>query len=89
MSAETGLSPKGPPPAAKIEAAMVEAVGRRIGADAPTDDAELISASVDRIEVRRTEIEITLLNQDYTSNDDKTAPVLTVPWSSRRIERHP
>ena len=49
--------------------------------DAPSNDAELISADVDRIEVRRTEIAITLRSQDHTSNDDKAAPVLTVPWS--------
>jgi site-specific DNA recombinase len=68
-------------PAAKIEAAIVEAVRGHIGPDAPGDDAELISADVDRIEVRRTEIVITLRRQDHTSNEDKPAAVLTVPWS--------
>ena len=68
-------------PAAKIEAAIVEAVRGHIGPDALGDDAELIRADVDRIEVRRTEIAITLRRQDHTSNDDQAAPVLTVPWS--------
>jgi site-specific DNA recombinase len=68
-------------PAVKIEAAIVEAVRVHIGPDASNDDAELISAYVDRIEVRRTEIVITLRSQDHSSNEDRPAAVLAVPWS--------
>jgi site-specific DNA recombinase len=68
-------------PAAKVEAAIVDAVRRHIGPDAPSDDTELISAHVRRIEVRRTEIAVTLLSQDHASNDDTTTSVLAVPWS--------
>jgi site-specific DNA recombinase len=52
-----------------------------IGPDAPNDDTELIIACVHRIEVRRTEIAVTLLRQDHASNDDTTTSVLAVPWS--------
>jgi site-specific DNA recombinase len=52
-----------------------------IGPDAPNDDTELIIACVHRIEVRRTEIAVTLLRQDHASNDDTTSSVLAVPWS--------
>jgi hypothetical protein len=41
-------------PAAKIEAIIVGAVRGHIGPDAPSDDAELITTCVHRIEVRRT-----------------------------------
>jgi site-specific DNA recombinase len=68
-------------PATKIEATIVEAVRGRIGPDAPSDDTELISAYVHRIEVRRTEIAVTLLSQDHASNDDTTTSLLVVPWS--------
>jgi site-specific DNA recombinase len=68
-------------PAVKIEAAIVDAVRQHAGSDAPSDAAELISAYVHRIEVRRAEIAVTLLSQDHASNDDTTTSVLTVPWS--------
>jgi site-specific DNA recombinase len=68
-------------PAVKIEAAIVGAVRAHIGPDAPSDDAEPITARVHRIEIRRTEIAVTLLSEDHASNDDTTTSVLTVPWS--------
>jgi site-specific DNA recombinase len=66
-------------PAAKVEAAIADAVRRHVGPDAPSDDAELITTCVHRIEMRPTEIAVTLLSED--ANDDTTASVLTVPWS--------
>ena len=66
-------------PALKIEAAIVGAVRAHIGPDAPSDDAELTTTCVHRIEMRPTEIAVTLLSED--ANDDRTASVLTVPWS--------
>ena len=55
-------------PAVKIEAAIVGAVRAHIGPDAPSDDAELITTCVHRIEVRRTEIAVPLLSEDHASN---------------------
>jgi hypothetical protein len=76
-------------PAAKIEAAIVDAVRRHLGPDAPNDDAELISTCVWRIEVRRTEIVISLLGEDRGSEDGKDdPPFLTVPWSKTPHRRH-
>jgi site-specific DNA recombinase len=40
----------------------------------------LITTCVRRIEVRRTEIAVSLLNEDRASNGDITPSVLTVPW---------
>jgi hypothetical protein len=57
------------------------AVRGHIGPDAPGDDAELITTCVHRIEVRRTEIAVSLLSEDRASNGDTTPSVLTVPWS--------
>jgi site-specific DNA recombinase len=74
-------------PAVKIEAAIVGAVRAHIGSDATSDDAELISACVHRIEVRRTEIAVALLSQDHASNDDTTTSVLAVPWSKSQHRR--
>ena len=68
-------------PAAKVEAVVLDAVRRHIGHDAPVDNTELITTYVRQIEVRRTEIVISLLSEDHASNDDTTASVLTVPWS--------
>jgi hypothetical protein len=67
--------------AAKIEAAIVDAIRRHFGLDAPSDDAELIARCVHRIEVRRTEIAVALLSHDDTFNADATRFVLAVPWS--------
>ena len=61
-------------PAAKIEAAIVDAVRGHLGPDAPVDDAELITAEVRHIEVRRREIAISLADED-----DAGDTVLTVP----------
>src|SRR6201996_1538828 len=47
-------------PAVKIENAIVDAVRRHIGRDAPSDDSELITTCVRRIEARPTEIAISL-----------------------------
>jgi DNA invertase Pin-like site-specific DNA recombinase len=69
-------------PAAKIEATIVGAVRLHIGPDAPTDDTELITTCVQRIEVRQTEITIALAGRDQDSEDETIdPPVLTVPWS--------
>jgi site-specific DNA recombinase len=68
-------------PAAKVEAAIVGALRGHIGLEVPSDDAELIATFVHRIEVRRTEIAVTLLSHDHTSDYDTTTSVLAVPWS--------
>ena len=76
-------------PAAKIEAVVLDAVRRHIGHDAPIDNTELITTYVRRIEVRRTEIAISLLSEDHASEDEKDDPlVLTVPWSKTPHRRH-
>jgi site-specific DNA recombinase len=76
-------------PAAKVEAVVLDAVRRHIGDDAPSDDADLITTHVRRIEVRRTAIAILLLNEDNASEDEKGNPlVLTVPWSKTPHRRH-
>jgi site-specific DNA recombinase len=76
-------------PAAKIEAVVLDAVRRHIGHDAPSDDAEMITTYFRRIEVRRTEIAISLLSLDHASEDEKDDPlVLTVPWSKAPHRRH-
>jgi site-specific DNA recombinase len=76
-------------PAVKVEAVIVDAVRRHIGPDAPGDDTEMISTYVQRIEVRRTEIAISLGSEDLDS-EEKTVdpPVLTVPWSKTPYRRH-
>jgi hypothetical protein len=69
-------------PAAKVEAAIVDAVRRQIRPDAPSDDTEMITTCVRRIEVRRTEIAISLANEERDSEEETIDPaVLTVPWS--------
>ena len=76
-------------PAAKIEAVVLDAVRRHIGHDAPTDTIELITTYVRQIEVRRTEIAISLMNEENASEDEKDNPlVLTVPWSKTPHRRH-
>jgi hypothetical protein len=50
-----------------------------VGPDAPVDTTELITTYVRQIEVRRTEIVISLLGEDQVSEDKKGKPlVLTV-----------
>jgi hypothetical protein len=73
-------------PAAKVEAVVLDAVRRHIGDDAPIDNTEPITTYVRRIEVKRTEIAIWLLNEDNASDDDLL--VLTVPWSKTPHRRH-
>jgi site-specific DNA recombinase len=69
-------------PAAKVEAIIVEAVRRHVGPDAPVDTTELITTHVRQIEVRRTEIVISLQSGDRASEDETDNPlILTVPWS--------
>jgi site-specific DNA recombinase len=69
-------------PAAKVEAVIVDSVRRHIGHDAPIDNTELITTHVRQIEVRRTEIAISLMNEENASEDEKDSSlVLTVPWS--------
>jgi site-specific DNA recombinase len=76
-------------PAAKIEAIVVEAVRHDIEPDATADNAELIAMHVDRIEVRRAEIVVSLLSDDRASDDEEHAPVaLTLPWSKTARTRH-
>ena len=68
---------------------FVDAVRRHIGHDAPIDNTELITTYVRQIEVRRTEIAISLLSEDHASEDEKDNPlVLTVPWSKTPHRRH-
>jgi site-specific DNA recombinase len=74
-------------PAGKIEAAIVDAVRRHIGPDAPSDDMELIPAHVRQIEVRQTEIAISLVCDDHGSDGDTAPSVLTVPWSKTAYRR--
>jgi hypothetical protein len=61
-------------PAAKIEAVVRDAVHRHIGDDEPTDDTELITTHVRQIEVRRTEIAISLLKEEIASEDEQDNP---------------
>src|SRR5271169_4360988 len=76
-------------PAAKIEAVVLDAVRRHIGHDAPVDNTELVTTYVRQIEVRRTEIAISLLSEDHASEDEKDNPlVLTAPWSKTPHRRH-
>jgi hypothetical protein len=76
-------------PAAKIEAVIVEAVRRYIGDDTPTDNTELITTFVRRVEVRRFEIAISLRSDDHALEDETDNPlVLTVPWSQTPHRRH-
>jgi hypothetical protein len=51
-------------PAAKVEATIVDTVRRHIGLDAPSDDTDLINTCIRRIEVRRSEITISLTRED-------------------------
>ena len=76
-------------PATKIEAIALDAVRRHIGHDASSDDTELITTYIRRIEVRRTEFAISLPNDENASEDEKDDPlVLTVPWSKTPHRRH-
>jgi hypothetical protein len=69
-------------PAVKVEAVIVDAVRRHVGPEAPSDDTKLITTRVQRIEVRRTEITISLTTEDRDSEEETVDPrVLTVPWS--------
>jgi len=52
-------------PAAKVEAVIVDSVRRHIGHDAPVENTELVTTYVRQIEVRRTEIAISLLSDDH------------------------
>jgi site-specific DNA recombinase len=76
-------------PAAKVEAVIVEAVRRHVGPDAPVDTTELITTHLRQIEVRRTEIVISLKSGDRVSEDETDNPlILTVPWSKTPHRRH-
>jgi hypothetical protein len=62
---------------------------RHIGHDAPVDNTELITTYVRQIEVRRTEIAISLRSEDQASEVEKDNPlVLTMPWSKTPHRRH-
>ena len=76
-------------PAAKIEGSIIERVRRHIGLDAPADDTELMTTWVRRIEVRQTEIAISLASEERDSEERTVnAPVLTVPWGKTPQRRH-
>jgi site-specific DNA recombinase len=76
-------------PAAKVEAVVVEAVRKKVGPDAPADNAELISARVGKVEVRRAEVVVSLRSDDRDSDDRESAHVvLTLPWSKTARTRH-
>jgi site-specific DNA recombinase len=76
-------------PTAKIEAVVLDAVRRHIGDEAPTDNTELITTHVRRIEVRPIEIAVALLNEENVPEDEQdNPPVLTVPWSKMPHRRH-
>jgi hypothetical protein len=76
-------------PAAKVEAVVLDAVRRHIGPDAPIDNTEVITTRVRRIEVRRAEIAISLMNEENASEDEQGGSlVLTVPWSKTPHRRH-
>jgi site-specific DNA recombinase len=76
-------------PAPKVEAVVLDAVRRHIGPDAPIDTTELITAYVRQIEVRRTEIAISLLNEHQGSEDERDNPlILIVPWRKTPHRRH-
>jgi site-specific DNA recombinase len=76
-------------PAAKVEAVVFDAIRQHIGDGAPIDTTELITTYVRQIEVRRSEIAISLMNEDNASEDEQANPVvLTVPWSKTPHRRH-
>src|SRR5271154_3180215 len=76
-------------PAAKVEVVVVDAVRRHIGSDAPIDNAELISTYVNRIEVRRTGIAVSLRGEERASDDGEDGPsVLTAPGGEPAHRRH-
>src|ERR1700675_3599180 len=58
-------------PAAKVEAVVLDAVRRHVGHDAPIDNTELVTTYVRQSEVRRTEIAISLMNEETASEDEK------------------
>jgi site-specific DNA recombinase len=73
----------------KVEAVIVDAVRRHVGPDAPSDETELITTCVRRIEVRRTEIAISLASEDRDAEKETVdPPVLTVPWRKTPYRRH-
>ena len=79
-------------PAAKIEAVVVDALRRQIGHDATIDSAELLTTYVRQSEVRRTEVAISLLNEDQASEEVRGARRLTdtiLPQSSSPAEAPP
>jgi hypothetical protein len=61
--------------------------GARIEPDAPADDAELITTCVQWIEVRRSEIAISLAGKD-DAGDTVNPTILTLPWSKTTHRRH-
>jgi hypothetical protein len=76
-------------PATKIEAVVADSVRRHIGHDAPIGNTELITTHVRQIEVRPTEIAISLSSQVHVTDDGSDNPlVLTVPWSKTPYRRH-
>jgi hypothetical protein len=68
---------------------IVDSLRRHIGDDTPIDTIELITTYVRRIEVRRSEIAISLLSKENASVDEGGTPlILTVPWSKTSHRRH-
>jgi hypothetical protein len=68
-------------PAARIEAVVLDAVRRHIGHDAPIDNTELITTYVRRIEVRRTEIAISLWSSGARSARESIHPFSIAAYS--------
>ena len=96
VSAETGSNPRRNPAVSSrrsqdpslafLQPRSKPSLSRRfrlhIGPDAPTDDKQLITTCVQRIEVRQTEITIALVSRDQDSEDETLdPPVLTATWS--------
>jgi hypothetical protein len=71
-------------PAAKIEAVVLDAVRSHMAHDAPIDNTELITTHVRQIEVRRTEIAISLPSRGNATDDGNDNPfVLTTAVAVR------
>jgi site-specific DNA recombinase len=76
-------------PAGKVEAVVVEAIRKHNGSEALADNADLISAHVGKVEVKRAEIVVSLQSDDQDSDRGEHAPVvLTLPWSKTAQTRH-
>jgi site-specific DNA recombinase len=65
------------------------ACGPHIGSHARIDNAELVSTHVNRIEIKRAEIAISLPHVEHASyNGEASPPILAVPWGKAAHRRH-